>query len=420
MSSLVSGPISPVGPRFCGRNVRIGTVSTSAVSVDERLLTGYSGRLLLAVSVGWALIQTGRLVISPLLPAITDSLAISSTQAGFAMTVIWGLYALLQYPSGRFSDHLTRVTLLVGGLVLLSVGFLLLAGAPTYLTFLAGAAVVGVGAGLYPTPARGLVSDLFVERRGQAFGLHTASGDTGGVIAAGLATAVLALATWRSAFLPVVVVLVAVALSLHLWSRERYVFERVDLAVGSTARRLFADSQLRWLLVAYTLYAFTWQSAVSFVPTYLQVGKGFSPAVANTGFAALFVVGAVVKPLAGSLGDRVPRGLLAPAVLVVAAAMLTVVVLSSTQTAVLVAVACFAAGLMAFPPVMQAYLMDSFPTDSMGGDLGAMRSLYIGFGALGPTYVGAVADLLSYQVAFAGLVGCLLLSGLVIVFLGRN
>ena len=395
-------------------------MSNVAGRSDERLLTGYSGRLLIAVSVGWALIQTGRLVISPLLPAITEGLAISSTRAGFAMTVIWGLYALLQYPSGRLSDRLTRVTLLVGGLALLSAGFLVLAGAPTYLTFLAGAAVVGLGAGLYPTPARGLVSDLFVKRRGQAFGIHTASGDVGGILAAGLATAVLAVATWRSAFAPVVVVLVAVAVSLHLWSRERYAVETVDLAVLSTAKRLFAEPQLRWLLVAYALYAFTWQSAVSFVPTYLQVGKGFSPAVANTGFAALFVVGAIVKPLAGGLGDRVPRSLLAPAVLALAATMLSVVVLSSAQTLVLVAVACFAAGLMAYPPVMQAYLMDSFPTDSMGGDLGAMRSLYIGVGALGPTYVGVVADLIDYQVAFAGLVGCLLVSSLVIVVLGRE
>ena len=396
------------------------TVSESTAAADrERLLTGYSGRLLVAVSVGWALIQTGRLVISPLLPAITDGLRISSVEAGFAMTVIWGLYALLQYPSGRFSDHLTRTTLLVGGLCLLCLGFSLLGGAPTYLAFLAGAAVVGLGAGLYPTPARGLVSDLFVRRRSQAFGLHTASGDVGGILAAGLATAVLAVATWRSAFAPVVVVLAAVALSLHLWSREGYDVERVDLAVVETGRRLFAESRLRWLLVAYSLYAFTWQSAVSFLPTYLQASKGFSPGLANAGFAALFVVGAVVKPLSGGLGDRLPRGLLTAGVLALAAGMLSVVVLASADAVVLVAVAGFSAGLMAYPPVMQAYLMDAFPTDSMGGDLGAMRSLYIGIGALGPTYVGVVADLLTYRVAFAGLVGCLLASSALILLGGR-
>jgi len=385
---------------------------------EEQLFTGYTGRLLLAVSVGWALIQAGRLVVSPLLPSIQADLAITSTQAGFAITTIWGIYALLQYPSGRLSDQLTRTTLLVGGLMLISAGFLAFAGAPTYLTFLAGAVVVGLGAGLYPTPARGLVSDLFVKRRGQAFGLHTASGDVGGILAAGLATVILAVATWREAFLPVVVVLLAVALSLHLWSRESYELKRVDLAVGSTAKRLLAAPQLRWLLLAYALYAFTWQSAVGFLPTYL-LSKGLPTAVANAGFAALFVVGAIVKPLAGGLGDRVPRGLLAPAVLAMAEAALAVVVSSTTALFVLPAVAVFAAGLMAYPPVMQAHLMDSFPSDSMGGDLGAMRSLYIGIGSLGSTYVGAMGQYLSYDLAFAGLVGCLLVSSLVIVTRGR-
>jgi predicted MFS family arabinose efflux permease len=385
----------------------------------ERLVTGYSGRLLLAVSLGWGVIQSGRLVISPLLPAIATDLGLSSTRAGVAISVLWGLYALLQYPSGRLSDRLSRKTLLVGGLGLLCVGFGTLATAPVYPVFVLGAAVVGLGAGLYPTPARGLVSDLFVARRGQAFGLHTASGDLGGVAAAGLATLVLAVATWRAAFLPVVVVVVVVAVALHRWNRESYVVDRVDLSVTDTAGRLLREPRLRWLLVSYSLYAFTWQSVVAFLPTYLRATKAFSPSLANTGFAALFVVGAVAKQTAGTVGDAVSRSLLAAAVLVVAAVTLAVLVVATSPTLVLVAVVLFALGLMAYPPVMQAYLMDSFPTDSMGGDLGAMRTVYIGLGALGPTVVGATADAYDFTLAFSGLVGCLLVSCLLVVLV-RN
>jgi predicted MFS family arabinose efflux permease len=67
-------------------------------------------------------------VLSPLLPRIIDDLHITSTQAGFAITLMWGLYALSQYPSGRLSDHLSRKTLLASGLVLLSIGFLIVSG----------------------------------------------------------------------------------------------------------------------------------------------------------------------------------------------------------------------------------------------------------------------------------------------------
>ena len=374
------------------------------------MVGGYSGRLLLAVSVGWAFIQAGRLVVSPLLPEIGAAFGLSPAAEGFVVTAIWSIYALLQYPSGRLSDRLTRTTLLVAGLAAVCVGFLVVASAPTYLLLLGGAVTVGLGAGLYPTPARGLVSDLFVERRGQAFGLHTASGDVGGVVAAGLAAAAIAVATWRAAFLPVVLVLAAVALSLHLGSREGYRFERVDIGVVGTARRLLGHPGLRRLLLAYALYAFVWQSATGLLPTFLRRGKTFSPGVATASFAALFVVGAVVKPLAGGLGDRVSRSRLAPAVLGVAAVALAGVVLARSPVGVTASVVVFAAGLMAYPPVMQAHLMDAFPTDSMGGDLGGMRSVYIGLGALGPTAVGTVGGVASYAVAFAGLVGCLLLA----------
>jgi predicted MFS family arabinose efflux permease len=376
----------------------------------ERLVRGYTGRLLLAASLGWTAVQAGRLALSPLLPAITADLGISDFAAGVALSVLWGCYALLQYPSGRLSDRLSRKTLLVSALAFVGVGFGALASATSYAWFLAGAAVVGVGAGLYPTAARALVSDLFVERRGQAFGLHTSSGDLGGVAAAGIATVVLAVAVWRAAFVPVVVVLAAVAVALHAWSREPYVLARPDLAARATARRLLGSRDIRWLVVAYVLYAFSWQAAVGFLPTYFQVGKGFSAGVANAGFAALFVVGMVVKTLAGGLSDYVPRDRLAPAALAVAAVGLGAVVLSESAVAATAGVVTFAAGLMAFPPVMQAHLMDVFPAESAGGDLGATRTVYIGLGAVGPAYVGGVADLASYDMAFAGVVACLLAS----------
>jgi len=386
---------------------------------EEHLFRGYSGRLLLVISLGWGLLQAGRLSISPLLTAIRMDLGISSGAAGFAITVVWGTYAALQYPSGRLSDQLSRTTLLVSGLTLGAVGFLTLSVASTYVAFLFGAVVIGVGVGLYPTPARGLVSDLFVTKRGRAFGLHTASGDVGGILAAAIGTVVLAVATWRAAFAPIAVTLLLIALLLHIWSDEGYELASVDLAIGDTFRRILGVPRLRWLLVAYALYAFTWQAATGFLPTYLRA-KGLSPAIANASLAVLFVVGAVVKPLSGGLGDRVPRGLLTPAVLIVAAVALVGLVVSSTPAIALGSVAVFAAGLLAYPPVMQAYLMDSFPGDSMGGDLGAMRSVYIGIGSLGSTYVGVVAQYVDYDTAFTGLVGCLLASSAVIILRGRE
>jgi len=380
------------------------------VGTEERFVRGYGGRLLVTVSVGWATIQCGRLVLSPLLPTVRDSLAISNAEAGIVFSLLWGLYALLQYPSGRLSDRLSRKTLLVAGGAVGAAGFLLMGLAPTYVALLAGAAVVGLGVGLYPTAARALLSDLFVERRGQAFGLHTASGDVGGVAAAGLATLVVAVATWRAAYLPVVALLALVVAGIHLQSRERYVVERTDLAARATARRLVARPGLRRLVLAYVLFAFSWQSTTAFLPTFLRESKGLPPVVANAGFAALFLVGAVAKPTAGWLGDRVEKRRVAPAALLLGAVALASVLLVRSTPVVVLGVVLFAAGLLSFPPVMQAYLMDRLPDESMGGDLGAMRSVYISVGATGPTVTGAIADASSFGVAFTVLAGGLLVS----------
>lgn len=376
---------------------------------EKSLIRGYEGRLLVAISAGWLAIQAGRLVLSPMLPSIRDDLGLTGTEAGAAFTVIWGLYAILQYPSGRLSDVLSRKLLLVSGLGLVAGGFALLGVAGTYPAFLLGAVVVGFGAGLYPTAARALVSDLFVERRGRAFGFHTASGDLGGVAAAGLSAVVVAIAVWRVAFLPVIAAVLAVGLALHVWVRESYALGRAPLAVRATAKRLVGQSATRRLLIAYTLYAFVWQAATGFLPTFLRTGKELPAWVGTVAFALLFGVGVVVKPTAGYVSDRVPRDRLAPAVAGAGAVALLALVVVPGIPGSLLATVVFAAGLMSFPPVMQAHLMDTFPSDSAGGDLGGMRTVYIGLGSVGPTYVGVVADAASYRLAFLGLAGLLAL-----------
>lgn len=54
--------------------------------------------------------------------------------------------------------------LLVVALGLAALGFTAIVSVTTYLAFLAAAIVTGLGVGLYPTPARGLILELFAAR----------------------------------------------------------------------------------------------------------------------------------------------------------------------------------------------------------------------------------------------------------------
>lgn len=394
------------------------TIGTDAE--PERLWTGYSGRLLILLTVGFTAVHTGRMVLSPLLPVIIEDLTITPFEAGLALSVLLWMNAAMQYPSGHFSDRLSRKTVIAASFVTAVVGFVLLSLSTTYAVLLLGAAAIGLGSGLYPSASLALLSDLFVEKRGQAIGINTVSIDLGSALSAGLAVVVLVYATWRAAFVPVLVVTVPALALLHLWSREPYLVTRIEFPIRVTVGNLVGDGRMRWTLIAYSLYMITWQGVAGFLPTYLAVDKGVSTTIASAGFALLFLVGIVVKPFAGKAGDNSTHLRVATAAAVFGVVGLVVLIGSSTLLGITAGIVLFAVGLNAFSPPMLTHLMSQFPDTSMGGDIGATRTVYIGIGSFGPIYVGYVASYATYSVAFVGLLLTLLGSAIILVRLGRS
>lgn len=386
----------------------------------ERLVRGYAGRVFLVLSVGWIGVMGGRQLLPPLLPAIIDSLAITPFLAGIALTLLSALYALAQYPGGRLADQLSRKTVLVAALATAAVGFASLSTAFTYGVLLVAVVILGIGGGAYFIAMRTTAADLYVVRRAEAFGIQMAFGRAGSALAAGVAVVILGIATWRAAFLPLAVVLAILAIGLHRLMTGAYVIEPVDLEIVETGKRVFGRSLTRRLLVSYALFVFTWQGAVGFLPTYLQIGKELSVTLASAGFAAVYVIGVVVGPLAGAVGDHRAKLPVAGGSLVLAALGLTVLVIGDALVSISLGVILFAIGLMSFPPVVQAYLMDSFADDSMGGDFGAFKTMYSSVGSLGPAYVGYVADQVSFAAAYLGLIACLAISFGLIAWINRT
>jgi len=135
--------------------------------------------------------------------------------------------------------------------------------------------------------------------------------------------------------------------------------------------------------------------------------KGFFPTFASGGFALVFLVGMVVMPVSGVLSDRFRRLRVAIVALVIELCGLSGLLLARSVPGILGRIAVFAAGLMAYPPVMQAYLMDWYSSETMGGDFGAFKTVYSGARGFGPVVVEFVASIASYGIAFTGL-ACIL------------
>jgi len=378
--------------------------------------------MLVTLSVAWATLQLGRFLLPPLLPTIIVDLGMTTLTAGLALGGLQVIYALTQFPSGRLSDRFTRPSLVVPGLVALTGALLVLSVATSVWLFVAATLLFGVGKGLFAVPSRAQLSDLFVEKRGRALGLYAAGTDLGGILAAtgGVVvtggTALVALpgvdlATpslgWRDPFAPLAVAMALVAVVYAGWNRDPYRLGRTDVGLVATVRRLATTRSQREAMVAFALFYFVVGAWVNFLPTYLTRAKGFAEPVAAGLFAVVFVVGIMVKPVAGLVSDRVPRRAVAAGGLLFAVGALAGVVLAGSVVAVGTAIAVYAVGYKTVFPVADALLLDAAPDENVGGDLGAARAVFIGIGALGPVYMGGLASLASFEAAFVGLGACL-------------
>jgi MFS family permease len=366
--------------------------------------------MLVTVSLGWAILQTGRFLLSPLLPTIITDLGITEATAGIALSVFTVAYALTQYPAGEYSDRWTRTTLLVPALITLTIGFALFGLTAGLATFMLAAIVVGVGKGFFASPSRALLSDLFTAKRGRALGIYAAGTDVGGLLSSGIAVIALTYFTWRTPFFPVAIGLGILTVVYAAITREGYRVGEPSLDLKGTVARLVKSSQQRETLVAFALFYFMVGGFINFVPTYLAATKGFSESLAGLTFAIVFAVGFAVKPIAGTLGDRFSRRGVGVSGLLVAAAGLIALIVASANLAVWLAVGLLALGYKTGFPLADAIILDGAPAGGMGADIGAARALFLTANALGPAYVGIVATYGSYDLAFGGFVGCLLVA----------
>ncbi|WP_416841725.1 MFS transporter [Haloferax sp. DFSO52] len=366
--------------------------------------------MLLTVSLAWAIVQTGRFLLSPLLPTIIAELQITEATAGITLALFQGSYAITQYPGGEYSDRWTRATLIVPGLALLVVGFAAFGLAGGIVGFVVAAIVTGLGKGFFAIPSRALLSDLFVERRGQALGLYAAGTDLGGLLASGLAILALTYATWRTPFLPVAVALGGLTILYASWSSEGYTVGSTELDVSGTLTRLLASPEQRRSLVAFGLFYFMVGGFINFLPTFLIESKGFDQQLASATFAVVFAVGFATKPVAGGLSDRFRRESIAVVGLVLAAGALALLSFTDARTLVYLSIVVMAIGYKMEFPIADAIIIDNAPDSDRGADLGAARAFFLGANAVGPAYVGIVVTYLSYVAAFAGLAVALLVA----------
>jgi MFS family permease len=358
-----------------------------------------------------------RLAISPVVPLVLVAFETTKSEVGLALTGMWAVYALVQFPSGVLADRFGERPLVLVGLGGAAVGTGLLALAPSLPLFGLFALVLGAATGLFFAPISSLLSRLF-ESRGGALGVLTAGGGVAGVAFPAVGGVVGARFGWRAAIalgaavaLPVVLVSARTLPRLSPANPERSLRTLVDLKPIGT---LLARPGVTFSLLLAVVTTFTFQAFSSFFPTFLVEFRGLSTGEAGLAFGTAFAISAVAKPVAGRLSDVTSRDHLIATSVGLTGVGLLVLLFAPGVTGLVGGTVLIGTGVSWAGP-LQARVMDQFSDDERGFGFGLVRTSYMLLAAPGSAVVGALTDtggwVLGYGVVVVLLAGCLLALG---------
>lgn len=426
--------------------------STHVAAIIADLRRGPRGWILAAVASGWLLSIGVRLVFPALLPEFRGAFDLTLTTSGILISVLWYAYALGQFPGGYLGDRFGPRLILVGSTLISAMTILGVALAPDWRVLFVATALFGFSTALYGTIRFTILTDIYTRRGGTAVALTLAAGDIGNASLPPIAVALAAIASWRLGIgftAPLFLAMTALLWWAIPSSGEslddgedkedgdadggkgedgeaddgengdsgesiddgddevglvdgQHKDVRSEGSEGVGIRYIVTNVLVGPILVATMiqfLAFFAWQGFTSFFVTYLVDIKGFSIGIASTMFGFFFLLGLIVRPIAGTSHDALgPRATLAIVMSLITAGLVTLTQVEGFVPLVLVTV--LLSSLLGFTPSTQTYIANALANDMKGSGLGLLRTGHMMFGATSAIVVGYVADAGFFDEAF--------------------
>jgi MFS family permease len=387
-----------------------------------------------------------------MVPEIRDALALSYLQS-YMMDGIRSIASgLTSMGSGFFTDIFQhrRVQILAISMLLVGLGYFLVAVSPIYALLLIFLMLPSIGAALWHPPALGLLSQRFPGRRGFITSIHRSTGNLGDAIAplivgallTALPVIILGRESWRwvlGAGTPMLLLLsLFIWISLRNWGKgprpQEAGFGRNTRAQFRSLKEAFRGGGLKAILPVFAVSAVHGmgdRALLTMIPLYIseeiKAGRFWVGSPDNVGWwvgvhAALLSAGViVVGPLFGALSDRIGRKPLIVLAMAVAFIIPLAMVLSGSSIWFTLSVAAFGFFGFSVNSLTQASAMDIAAGRRLEGTfIGLMWGFNAFFGFATALSAGALADAagreavfyLSASLFFVGLVASLLMPGL--------
>jgi len=297
-------------------------------------------------------------------------------------------------------------------------------------------------AGLMIVPVSQVVANWFERRRGLAMGITTTGIGFGGLVMAPLCKVLISVAGWRSTFLIMGLVIIAVALPLILLVIRQHPADRgllpdgVNSPPASTtsspssgrqpgpmARTWSVGDAIRTrafiLATAAIGLGFASLGAVLLHTSPFMEDRGVAPEVAGLILGLVAGMGIFGKVGAGYLADRVPPHRVLAGVFLMEAVGLAALISTDSAIGVAAFVLIFGYSMGAVVALQPLVVVYYFGLASVATILGAMTAFSSIFMAVGPVFAGFMYDLLgSYTLAYLVFISVDCVAALLVLLIG--
>jgi predicted MFS family arabinose efflux permease len=373
-----------------------------------------------ATVVAMMAIQASSLGFSPLIPFMKESWGMSYTQMG-TFTGLYGIVALIMsLPAGLLAKRYGEKPVLSVGLLLATVGLLLVALAESYAQGLVARTLWLIGYRLaFICVVTAVAVTVPTRWRGNAMGLVGALTALATIMGSGFSSHMQVSVGWRLSMVGfAALTLIAAAYFMYFYrpaklSGVRAATTRPGTRPGQSGLFSAFKIPIVWTIPLLGLANAGGFAATFFVPSVVRAEFHGGPAMSSTIIAAAYSLAIVVNPLCGWLADRLDRWLVMAAM---SAVMIPACILMSSRnvyvfglaTALLVALG-HAAANQVYPTA--AGLLRGKDTGPIMGIVGLGSGI---FGYLGPQALGWLRDYsggfdLGWKVVMCTTIGILLL-----------
>jgi DHA1 family inner membrane transport protein len=311
--------------------------------------------LAIFVSVTTEFLPTG------LLPEMAHEYHVSLAQTGLLVTIFAGTVVVATTPLSILTRNYSRKGLVIVVLLVIALGAILAAVAPTYGFLVVARIIGGLGHGLFWAVVAAYAAHLVPRHQlGRAVAITAGGGTAAFVLGVPVGTAVGHALGWRLAFvfMAVLIVILAVLVGRFLPAVDH----RVPLSTGEIPLPMRRDRSVP-VIVVICVVIIVLMTAQNVFYTYIApwlvsvagFGSGSVPALLLLYGAA----GAVGLVLAGYVSDRYPRGGMLTAFMVVAASLVVISLFSSNDVIVIIFIVIWGIAFGGGPAMIQTRMLHS-------------------------------------------------------------